>query len=297
MNKLVMMVGLPGSGKSTIAKEIAKKFDAVLHASDDLRTELFGNPHDQVNNEILFQEMNNRINRDLSDGKSVVYDATNLSYKKRKACLQSLKTKCYKECFLVATPYEKCLSRNKLRKRVVPEPVIEKMYKYFFVPQYYEGWDHIEIIYTGDDRYDLDELFNDLDTISQDNPHHTLTIGRHCKKCLEYIREIQDDDTLMMAALLHDIGKKFTKGFSDLKGNPTKEAHYYSHQNVSAYLSLFYLKHLNIENILEITNYIQWHMQPFNLHSGKSKKKFLNLMGQEFYDNLLKLHEADTKAK
>jgi len=171
------------------------------------------------------------------------------------------------------------------------------MYKSFFVPQYYEGWDHIEIVFNNEDSYDLAELFKDLDTISQDNTHHSLTIGGHCKKCMEHIKEQCNDDVLIMAALLHDIGKKFTKKFADSKGNPTEEAHFYSHQNVSAYMSLFYLKHLPIEKILEITNYIQWHMQPFNLHTGKSKNKSVNLLGKEPYDNLLKLHEADIKAK
>ena len=64
---------------------------------------------DQDNNELLFQELNKKINQDLSNGKSVVYDATNLSYKKRKSYLEKLKSECYKECILVATPYEKCL--------------------------------------------------------------------------------------------------------------------------------------------------------------------------------------------
>lgn len=100
-----------------------------------------------------------------------------------------------------------------------------------------------------------------------------------------------------MAALLHDIGKKYTKRFADSKGNATEEAHYNSHQNVSVYLSLFYLMHLPLEKVLEITNYIQWHMQPFNLHSGRAKSKSINLFDKEFYVNLLKLHEADIKAK
>jgi hypothetical protein len=62
-------------------------------------------------------------------------------------------------------------------------------------------------------------------------------------------------------------------------------------------LSLFYLKHLSMEEILEITNYIQWHMQPFNFNSGKSRSKSINLLGKEVYDNLLKLNEADINAK
>ncbi len=297
MNKFIMMVGLPGSGKSTLAKEISVKEKAVLHSSDELREELFGDPNNQDYNELLFQELHRRIDKDLSEGKTVVYDATNLSYKKRKLYLERLNNPCFKKCILVATPYEKCLVQNSNRSRKVPERVMEKMYKSFFVPQYYEGWDSIEILYEDKDNLDIHDLFRDLDEISQDNPHHSLTIGKHCRKCMENIRENSDDEALAMAALLHDIGKKFTKRFADLKGNPTEEAHFYSHQNVSAYLSLFYLKHLPVERILEITNYIQWHMQPFNLRTGKAKTKAKNLFGDKFYENLLRLHEADIGAK
>lgn len=297
MVKFAMMIGLPGSGKSTAAKELSIKEGAVLHSSDDLREELFDDVNSQENNDLLFAEMKKRINEDLSNGKSVIYDATNLGYKKRKAFLDGLKTECCRECYLIATPYEKCIRQNSERSRKVPEAVIENMYKGFFVPQYYEGWDNIEIIYNDEGDWDLDELFSDLDTISQDNPHHTLTIGEHCRKCMEYVKEQSDDDALIMAALLHDIGKKFTKGFKDTKGNQSEIAHYYNHQNVSAYLSLFYLKHMPKEEILETTNYIQWHMQPLNLKRGKTKSKWANLLGKEFYENLLKLNEGDIKAK
>ncbi|KNY25192.1 AAA family ATPase [Pseudobacteroides cellulosolvens] len=297
MNQFIMITGLPGSGKSTIAKELAKARNAVLHSSDDVRQELFGDANNQEMNDLVFRELNTRILSDLKDGKSVVYDATNLNYKKRKAFLDRMKIECRKECVLVATPYEICLERNNGRERKVPDDVIEKMYRSIFIPQYYEGWDHIDIVFNDTGVYNLDEFIKELISIEQHNQHHTLTIGKHCEKCMENIKEQSTEESLVTAALLHDIGKKFTKAFSDLKGNPTSEAHYYGHQHVSAYLSLFYLRHLPIEKVLEITNYIQWHMRPFDLHSGKSKLKATRLLGKDFYDNLLLLHEADTKAK
>lgn len=294
-----MMIGLPGSGKSTIAKELSKKQNAHVHSSDEIRHELYGNEDNQDNNEEVFKKLNERINRDLSNGKNVIYDATNLSYKKRKIFLHTIKTECIKECQLIAVPYEECVNRNNKRNRKVSQEVMKKMYKSFFVPQYYEGWDNIEIHYNYDENesYDIDSLLEDLEKISQDNPHHSLTIGEHCKMCKEYMSGETDDEDLIMAALLHDIGKKFTKDFKDLKGNPTEIAHFYSHQNVSAYLCLFYLRNYDKERILKITNYIQWHMQPFDLRSAKSKKKAIGLFGEEFYNDLFKLHESDINAK
>jgi len=45
--KLIFLVGLSGSGKSTWAEEFIKDNDAELLSSDRLRLELFGDENDQ----------------------------------------------------------------------------------------------------------------------------------------------------------------------------------------------------------------------------------------------------------
>ena len=67
-----------------------------------------------------------------------------------------------------------------------------------------------------------------------------------------------------------------------------------NHHLVSAYDSLFYIDEYN--DILLRANYIQWHMQPFFMETEKAKNKFIKLVGQEFYDNLMILHQADLLA-
>lgn len=66
-----------------------------------------------------------------------------------------------------------------------------------------------------------------------------------------------------MAALLHDIGKKFTKEYKDSNGNPTDVAHYYQHHLVSAYDAIKYLNNFSTNDMLEILALIQWHMFPY----------------------------------
>jgi len=117
------------------------------------------------------------------------------------------------------------------------------MYKSINIPMLYEGWDSINIIWNTD-GYDFDTnvLFNGengLNKIDQENPHHTLTIGKHCLKTFQICEELIDDFELNMAAMYHDIGKKFCKAFKNSKGEDTETAHYYNHNNVSAYDSLF----------------------------------------------------------
>ena len=302
MTRFMMMVGLVGSGKSTEADWLSEFYGANIHSSDRLREELFGDVNENSKNDELFRELHRRIKVDLSNGSNVIYDATNINHKKRKAFLDGLsKIDCEKICYLIATPYEKCLKQNKLRDRQVPEHVIERMYKSIYIPQYYEGWDEIHLIYSTDGyKFDTNELFNGecgLNHINQDNPNHTLTIGQHCLKCAAISEVLSEDFQLSMAALYHDIGKKFTKQFKNAKGEDTEVAHYYNHHLVSAYDALFYLKDLCKDDILAITNYIQWHMQPFFINSEKAKNKFIKLVGQECYNKLMVLHESDVKAK
>lgn len=264
MNKLIMMVGLVASGKSDYAQKLSISENAIIHSSDTLREELFGDVNENSRNNELFKEMSRRIKNDLQEGKSVIYDATNLNYKKRKAFLDELKKlDIHKQCVLVATPYELCLKQNSLRERKVPEYVIERMYKNIYIPQYYEGWDSIEIVWnTKDMVLDTNILFNGengLNEIDQSNPHHTLTIGKHCLKCFQLCEEMLDDFELNMASLYHDIGKRFTKEFKNYKGEDTDIAHYFQHHLVSAYDSLFIFHQQGFEEkeILNIANYIQ----------------------------------------
>jgi predicted kinase len=303
LNKLIMLIGLPGSGKSEFAKRFIGNTSFVVHSSDELRKELFGSYDVQDRNGELFIELHKRIKNDLLLGKDVVYDACNISYKRRKAFLEEIKkTDCIKSCVLFLTPYEICLEQNFWRNKKVPEHIIKKMYLNFNVPQYWEGFDDIDISTNYLEEYKDGELFKRLDLIGQNNPHHKWTIGIHCKSCSVHIANMmieknKSDVALIGAALYHDIGKEFTKEFKNSRGEPTEFAHYYNHHNVSAYLSLFYTYKLGkLNEALEIANLIQWHMQPFFMKTEKSKQKFLSLVGQETFDKIMLLHRADILA-
>ena len=133
MAKIVMMVGLPGSGKSTYADKLKEK-GYVIHSSDNIREE-FGDINDQSKNNDVFVTLHRRIKTDLKDSKNVVFDATNLSRKRRMAFLRELKNiPCEKECVLIATPYEMCMAQNIKRDRKVPFEVIFNMLKSLIKP-------------------------------------------------------------------------------------------------------------------------------------------------------------------
>ena len=80
-----MMVGLPGSGKSTYAKQLSEETNAVICSSDTIREELYGDENSQDNNDEVFKILHSRIKENLKNGKNVIYDATNINSKRRKA--------------------------------------------------------------------------------------------------------------------------------------------------------------------------------------------------------------------
>lgn len=126
----IMMVGLPYSGKSYYAEKLSKEYGAVVYSSDAIRAEILGDVQDQNNNGKVFEVLHRRVYDDLSNGKSVIYDATNINYKRRMDTIQRLKRiPCEKVCYLMATPFSECVERSKYRDRVVPYEVLERMYK------------------------------------------------------------------------------------------------------------------------------------------------------------------------
>lgn len=140
MSTLYMMVGLPASGKSLMAKTL----DAVVRSSDDLRESLLKDINDMSENDSIFTFLHSLVRSDLYCGGNVVYDATNLKARYRKEFLDTLNIlPCKKVCIFMDTPTNTCLARNSARKRRVPTDVIERMAKYLEAPTLEEGWDEI----------------------------------------------------------------------------------------------------------------------------------------------------------
>ena len=82
---LILTVGLPGSGKSTFCRHLAREIDAAVLESDALRRRLFGRPtHLPAESDRLFRAIHAAARRLLAGGASVVIDATNLRETERR---------------------------------------------------------------------------------------------------------------------------------------------------------------------------------------------------------------------
>lgn len=304
MNKPIftMLIGLPGSGKSTYAAEQHKKYGTHVCSSDAIRAEL-GDVNDQGNNEKVFRILHRRIKDYLRNGESVIYDATNIKSKRRRAFLAELRSiSCEKHCIIFRTSYEQCLKRNELRERKVPPEVIRKMYMSWDTPYYFEGWDEIFIYDNAADFHELckrrpGDFIKETVMFDQKNPHHSLTLGNHCAQVGNLLK---DDTALKYAGMLHDCGKPFCKTYTDSKGNISKVAHYYNHEHVGAYEALFYCLP-GVMITLEVSVLVNLHMKPWawekdTIRGSRTDYKYYRLLGEELYNKVIRLHEVDKMA-
>lgn len=319
MNKFIMMCGLPGSGKSTQAAEYVEKASkAVVVSSDAIRMALWGDANDQREPKTVFEIMFHKTVAALKEGYDVVYDATNLTAKGRKNTLAEIRqfVDCEAILVFVACSISECKRRQNMRDRKVPDEVIDRMARHFEAPWYNEGWNSILVI-SGGKLQNIDREHKRMTGESHDNPHHTASLEMHCVLAEDKMCDLLADGNyseefsvfqkgvLTEAAYQHDLGKHKTKAFVDSKGNPSDVAHYYSHNNVGAYLWLSGDKHLEWtdEEFLLIGLLIQWHMQPFFLRDESGNyadnlRKWCDKRGfsDYIYVMLNLIHEADKGA-
>ncbi|MEK5036202.1 AAA family ATPase [Paenibacillus sp. FSL R7-0302] len=325
MPQLHVLVGLPASGKSTFAK----KLKATVISSDKLREELLGDVNDQNSNELIFNTMYERAEKQLAIGLDVYLDATHISAKVRKRIIERFRKKADK---LVAhyfnTPfYPDVVHRNRGRERSVPYSVLTRMRNSLQVPMYSEGWNEIvfhnldevnkqvspawsESILTSEQSYDSfmgsftywDAIESIID-LPQDNPHHSLSVSRHTYYVWDYIRRnYNNEDILVMlwAALFHDTGKKVTKSFKTLEdGTTARYANFIGHENVSAQLAANVLANFYDTNfVLKVVEIVQNHMRLLSAgDSSKARNKLFTEVGKDVFEKLEFFRSADTTAK
>lgn len=288
MNKLIVLVGLPASGKSTYADMLAKFPKTIVLSSDKLRKELLGDETCQTNNQLVFDTLYRRAKLYLIDGYNVVIDATNINMKDRKRTLSYFeKLDIERVAIVFATPIEVCYVRDERRERTVGKDVIDKFVQRFEIPMEYEGFDEITIIESDEPRYNLNQIKAIMDITEQFNPHHKFPIGIHCNKCYHELFNRTTDVNLQCAGLWHDIGKLYTKTLDE-----DGIAHYYSHHNVGAYI-LLCADWWGESISREIIFYVNFHMNPFFWKEEKTHEKYKKLFGEKRYNNLMLLNYCD----
>jgi bifunctional polynucleotide phosphatase/kinase len=127
--QIIIMMGYPGSGKSTIAKNICKN-ESFVYIEGDLYK--------------LSTKMIKASLEHIAQNKSIVFDATHSSSTKRQEYVELGKKYNYKiVCIHVSTPFEVAYRRNKLRnyEKYVPKIAYSVYKKHYEEPNETEGFE------------------------------------------------------------------------------------------------------------------------------------------------------------
>lgn len=135
---VTMMCGLSGSGKSTIAKDLARVTKAKIISMDEIRDNMGGRSKPD-NNEVHRIAME-QLRDSLRKKEDVIWDATN--YRKdfrSKIADLSYKYGAYVRIMVVVQDVEVCIKRDAIRHHSVGHEVIRNQYNKFQIPHYEEA--------------------------------------------------------------------------------------------------------------------------------------------------------------
>jgi predicted kinase len=154
MPELIMLVGIPTSGKSTYTKKLKSMpywENAVVLSTDNYIEEYakrVGQTYNEVFDDVIpdaTRELELQLDMAKDKGKNIIYDQTNLTIKARRNKLRKFPSFYKRIAVYFEVSLEDALERNKHREgKFIPEIILKRMHHQFVVPTLYEHFDSIE---------------------------------------------------------------------------------------------------------------------------------------------------------
>lgn len=143
--KLIMMVGLPRSGKSTWIKE--NKTNEVVISADDIRYLVYNQQFWGDGEPLMWSIRGIMLRYLLQQGVDVIIDETNTTKERRKPILKLAKQYGYHVIGnVVECAPETCIERAKMNSQENLLSVIERMTNQFELPETEEGFNELNMV-------------------------------------------------------------------------------------------------------------------------------------------------------
>ncbi|HLF29036.1 MAG TPA: ATP-binding protein [Anaerolineae bacterium] len=142
MTTLYVLIGVPGSGKSSWAQRNAERLAAIIVGSDQVRNDFRQSGRNPLDGDAVFAEVERRTREQLAAGQNVILDATHYLRRYRTYAVnlgQALGARRVALWFDV--PLADCLRRNADRSdlafgdEIVPERIVREMFQQLQLPQ------------------------------------------------------------------------------------------------------------------------------------------------------------------
>ncbi|MEH2334953.1 WYL domain-containing protein [Nostoc sp.] len=192
------VIGVPGSGKTTFAAELAKLENYRIVSTDVIRQQLYGDASIQGEWSQIEEKVISEIADAIAQGDSVIYDATNakrvwrmdllMKLNSSVACLGQHGEEVLWMRWYLQTPIATCKLWNQKRTRQVPDMIIENMHKSLqeFPPVAAEGFASVKEIDVTSSKFDIQKIPTQIQQLSRTltnraNRNHHITLHGYSK--------------------------------------------------------------------------------------------------------------------
>lgn len=327
--KVYVLVGAPGSGKSTYTKELLKKHsgNAVILSSDYFRVKMFGSRkvgNEAHNSTRVFEEMHRNLKNLLgwNQYEAVIYDATNLSRNRRRALYNNVKTwskgDAEIEIIYFSMPLSRLIKNNSKRsiEEFVPEHLIKQMYINQQVPRTGVDCDcfnvvgiamfdnfNINLLQNGKEMLmdlvcsSVKVMGNEIQGVYSPHdclPYHLESIDEHISMCIDNSMFGNNSEQMVLTSLFHDLGKSITKEMIEKDG--LLRATYRGHEHLSSNYLLNYLYYSSkFEKYNDLIEIIHQHMLGHKEMGTKNIRK--NKLDEDLLNKITEFSMIDNKSR